>query len=73
MSNSIDAILSQYEKNTQPAAGGNRISVKKDLKRTSPLFFLKGQPQDKRELEFYQQLTDQSPFKDSIPRSTSWW
>ena len=43
MNNSIDAILSQYEKNTQPAASGNRMSDEDRLKRYFTTVLAKGQ------------------------------
>ena len=42
MANSIDAILSQYEKNTQPAASGNKMSSEDRLKKYFTTILPKG-------------------------------
>lgn len=64
MNKSIDAILSQYEKNTQPAASGNRMSEEDRLKRYFTTV-LKGQNSGQKRIRILPTPDGSSPFKEA--------
>jgi hypothetical protein len=66
MSNSIDAILSQYEKNTQPAAGGNRMSDEDRLKRYFNTILPKGSTSGQKRIRVLPTTDGSSPFKEAF-------
>ena len=61
---SIDAILSQYEKNTQPAAGGNRISSEERLKKYFTTILPKGTKSGQKRIRILPTTDGTSPFKE---------
>ena len=61
---SIDAILSQYEKNTQPAAGGNRISSEERLKRYFTTILPKGTQSGQKRIRILPTTDGTSPFQE---------
>lgn len=61
---SIDAILSQYEKNTQPAAGGNRISSEERLKRYFTTILPKGTQTGQKRIRILPTTDGSSPFQE---------
>lgn len=65
MNNSIDAILSQYEKNTQPAASGNRMSDEDRLKRYFTTVLAKGQNSGQKRIRILPTPDGSSPFKEA--------
>lgn len=65
MNNSIDAILSQYEKNTQPAASGNRMSEEDRLKRYFTTVLPKGQNSGQKRIRILPTPDGSSPFKEA--------
>ena len=64
MSNSIDAILSQYEKNTQPAASSNRMSDEDRLKRYFTTVLPKGVNSGQKRIRILPTTDGSSPFKE---------
>ena len=64
MSNSIDAILSQYEKNTQPAAGGNQMSSEDRLKKYFTTILPKGSTSGQKRIRILPTTDGTSPFKE---------
>lgn len=64
MSNSIDAMLSQYEKNTQPAAGGNRMSDEDRLKRYFTTILPKGASSGQKRIRILPTTDGTTPFKE---------
>ena len=64
MSNSIDAILSQYEKNTQPAAGGNQMSNEDRLKRYFTTILPKGTTSGQKRIRILPTTDGTTPFKE---------
>ena len=64
MSNSIDAILSQYEKNTQPAAGGNQMSNEDRLKRYFTTILPKGTTTGQKRIRILPTTDGTTPFKE---------
>lgn len=64
MNKSIDAILSQYEKNTKPAASGNRMSEEDRLKRYFTTV-LKGQNSGQKRIRILPTPDGSSPFKEA--------
>jgi len=64
MSNSLDAILSQYEKNTQPAASGNQMSSEDRLKRYFTTILPKGSSNGQKRIRILPTTDGTSPFKE---------
>ena len=64
MSNSIDAILSQYEKNTQRATSGNGMSNEDRLKRYFTTILPKGTPSGQKRIRILPTADGSSPFKE---------
>jgi len=64
MSNSLDAILSQYEKNTQPAASGNQMSSEDRLKRYFTTILPKGASNGQKRIRILPTTDGTSPFKE---------
>ena len=64
MSNSIDAMLSQYEKNTKPAAGGNRMSDEDRLKRYFTTILPKGASSGQKRIRILPTMDGTTPFKE---------
>jgi hypothetical protein len=64
MSNSIDAILSQYEKNTQPAAGGAQLSQEDRLKRYFTTILPKGSTSGQKRIRILPTTDGSTPFKE---------
>ena len=64
MSNSIDAMLSQYEKNTQPAAGGNKMSDEDRLKRYFTTIIPKGSSSGQKRIRILPTTDGTTPFKE---------
>jgi len=63
MSNSIDAILSQYQKNTQPTTSGNRVSSEERLKKYFTTILPKGTSSGQKRIRILP-ASDGSPFKE---------
>lgn len=66
MSNSIDAILSQYEKNTQPAASGSQMSNEDRLKRYFTTVLPKGTTSGQKRIRILPTSDGTSPFKEAM-------
>src|SRR6056300_234300 len=64
MTNSLDAILSQYEKNTQPAASGNQMSSEDRLKRYFTTILPKGASNGQKRIRILPTTDGTSPFKE---------
>ena len=64
MNNSIDAILSQYEKNTQPAASGNKMSSEDRLKKYFTTILPKGSTSAQKRIRILPTVDGTTPFKE---------
>ena len=64
MSNSLDAILSQYDKNTQPAASGNQMSSEDRLKKYFTTILPKGSNSGQKRIRILPTTDGTSPFKE---------
>lgn len=64
MNNSIDAILSQYQKNTQPAASGNKMSSEDRLKKYFTTILPKGSNSSQKRIRILPTTDGSSPFKE---------
>lgn len=64
MTNSIDAILSQYEKNTQRATSGNQMSNEDRLKKYFTTILPKGTPSGQKRIRILPTTDGTSPFKE---------
>ena len=64
MANSIDAILSQYEKNTQPAASGNKMSSEDRLKKYFTTILPKGSNSSQKRIRILPTTDGGSCFKE---------
>ena len=64
MNNSIDAILSQYEKNTQPAASGNKVSSEDRLKKYFTTILPKGSTSGQKRIRVLPTKDGSSCFKE---------
>jgi hypothetical protein len=64
MNNSIDAILSQYQKNTQPAASGNKMSSEDRLKKYFTTILPKGSTSAQKRIRILPTPDGTSPFKE---------
>lgn len=66
MTNSIDAILSQYEKNTQPAAGGNKMSSEDRLKKYFTTILPKGTTSGQKRIRILPMNDGSTPFVEVL-------
>jgi len=64
MNNSIDAILSQYEKNTQPAASGNKVSSEDRLKKYFTTILPKGSTSGQKRIRILPTKDGSTCFKE---------
>jgi hypothetical protein len=64
MTNSIDAILSQYEKNTQRATSGSQLSNEDRLKKYFTTILPKGTPSGQKRIRILPTTDGTSPFKE---------
>jgi hypothetical protein len=64
MANALDAVLSQYEKNTQNTGGGNRISQEDRLKRYFTTYLPKGTKSGQKVIRILPTPDGSSPFKE---------
>jgi hypothetical protein len=64
MTNSIDAILSQYQKNTQPAASGNKMSSEDRLKKYFTTILPKGSTSAQKRIRILPTTDGTSCFKE---------
>ncbi len=64
MGNALDAVLAQYEKNTQSTGGGNKISQEDRLKRYFTTYLPKGTKSGQKVIRILPTSDGSSPFKE---------
>ena len=64
MGNALDAVLAQYEKNTQSTGGGNKISQEDRLKRYFTTYLPKGTKSGQKVIRILLTSDGSSPFKE---------
>ena len=64
MGNALDAVLAQYEKNTQSTGGGNKISQEDRLKRYFTTYLPKGTKSGQKVIRILPTPDGSSPFKE---------
>ena len=64
MGNALDAVLAQYEKNTQNTGGGNKMSQEDRLKRYFTTYLPKGSKSGQKVIRILPTPDGSSPFKE---------